>query len=247
LDHEHSAVERLLSEVSWDKPKRYRKGGHGLENVLTAEVFQALDFLPRTAFLASVLRCAKGAPAAVEALAAQAEDARVSILPGDIFLEPLNERGQSKVYAQPDVVIESPGVFCWVEAKRFGRSSFQVEQLAKEHALVAQCAGHRAPLLLLVLPDSPPVPVESHGRMTIEDAINQGAQAIRQRFDVDLGGSDTAAIADAVAVVTWDEIEVALRRAQDEIVIDDSSVAACLSRVAGGASSAIRWHASKNG
>ncbi|MDO9099767.1 MAG: hypothetical protein Q7V53_03350 [Caldisericota bacterium] len=246
MGHEHSAIEQLLSEVYWDKAKQYRHGGRGLENVLTAEVFQALDFLPRAAFLAPALRRAKGAPAAVEMLASQAEDAKISILSGDIFLEPLNTRGQSKVYAQPDAVIESPGVFCWVEAKRFGRSSFQIEQLAKEFALTAQCAGKRASLLLLVLPEEPPISVRSHGRMTIEDAISRGAEAIRQRFDVGLRNLDAAAIADVVAFVTWDEIEVALSRALDETVVDEPSISACLSRIAYGAMSAIRWHASND-
>ena len=46
------AVRCLLDELSWEgNAWKYREGGLGLENVLTAEVFQALDFLPREAFL----------------------------------------------------------------------------------------------------------------------------------------------------------------------------------------------------
>ena len=51
-----SAVRRLLDELSWEgNARRYRDGGLGLENVVTTEVFQALDFLPRQAFLGRVL------------------------------------------------------------------------------------------------------------------------------------------------------------------------------------------------
>ncbi|MBD2648195.1 hypothetical protein H6G92_18560, partial [Nostoc foliaceum FACHB-393] len=42
-------IGRLLQELSWvgSTIKEYRDGGRGFENVLTAEVFLALDFLPR--------------------------------------------------------------------------------------------------------------------------------------------------------------------------------------------------------
>ncbi|MBE9020222.1 hypothetical protein IQ272_29640 [Chroococcidiopsidales cyanobacterium LEGE 13417] len=47
LDKNSSVLGRLLEELSWvgSTIGSYRTGGRGLENVLTAEVFQALDFL----------------------------------------------------------------------------------------------------------------------------------------------------------------------------------------------------------
>ena len=40
-----SAMGRLLEEISWEgNARKYRHGGRGLENVLTAEFFLALDF-----------------------------------------------------------------------------------------------------------------------------------------------------------------------------------------------------------
>ena len=63
-----SAIDRLLDELSWEgNARKYRGGGRGLENVLTAEVFQALDFLPRDAFLGAVLRGAVLVPESVGA------------------------------------------------------------------------------------------------------------------------------------------------------------------------------------
>ena len=54
-----SITGRLLEEISWEgNARRYRRGGQGRENVLTAEVFQILDFLPRDRFLGEVIRSA---------------------------------------------------------------------------------------------------------------------------------------------------------------------------------------------
>jgi len=80
-----SAIARLLEELSWGGKQgadRLRGGGRYLENVLTAEVLQALDFLPRNAFLAQIFRAASGADLARERHAAAAEDATVTVLPG---------------------------------------------------------------------------------------------------------------------------------------------------------------------
>jgi hypothetical protein len=134
-----------------------------------------------------------------------------------------------------------------VEAKRFGQSAFQVEQLAKELALTIQQAGDRTPLLLLVLPDAPPVPVRSHGRMAVEDAITLGVEAIRQRFDLELDAVDTPRIADTVAVLTWDDLAFAINDALALLGAMDPSILASLERVVNTASAAIRWHASKDG
>lgn len=131
-----SAVRRLLDELSWEgNPRKYRDGGLGLENVLTAEVFQALDFLPRQAFLARVLAGASGAP--LKNPQSDIEQAMVDILPGDLAHPDLGIR------AQPDVVIDSPEVFIFVEAKRLRPSSFQPDQLAKELILTAEHARGR--------------------------------------------------------------------------------------------------------
>ena len=85
-----SAIGRLLTELSWSgrSIRQYRHGGAGFENVLTAAVLQALDFLPRTAFLGSVLKQAHGADQARESLVRTVEQAEVTVLPGDIALNP---------------------------------------------------------------------------------------------------------------------------------------------------------------
>jgi len=89
------AVRRLLDELSWESnARKYRGGGLGLENVLTTEVFQALDFLPRGAFLGAVLRAATGADAARGQAAAEVEQAVVDLVPDDLVEPDLSLRVQ---------------------------------------------------------------------------------------------------------------------------------------------------------
>ncbi len=83
-----SVIGRLLEEISWtgSQVKAFRGGGRGFENVLTAEVFQALDFLPRTSFLGNVIESAHGAVAARAALRQEAETAEFHLLPGEMCI-----------------------------------------------------------------------------------------------------------------------------------------------------------------
>ena len=52
--------------------------------MLTVEVFQTLDFLPRTDFLGSVLRAAHGAKDVRDRLIADIENTTIEMLVGDI-------------------------------------------------------------------------------------------------------------------------------------------------------------------
>ena len=77
-----SAIRRLLDEISWEgNASKYRDGGLGKETVLTAEVLQALDFLPREAFLGQVLRMAHGADLARAHASSDAEHLVFDVLP----------------------------------------------------------------------------------------------------------------------------------------------------------------------
>ena len=105
----HSFVGRLLEEVSWQgiQVKGYRGGGLGLENVLTIEVFQALDFLPRTSFFGEVISSAHGSPRICSLLREEAETAEFLPLPGDVWLEAENIR---RVNVQPDLIVRTESV-----------------------------------------------------------------------------------------------------------------------------------------
>jgi len=90
LDAGGSVLGRLLQELSWAGAsiRRYRNGGLGYENVLVAEVFTALDFLPRMDFLGKVLIGAHGADSSRSQFAREAEHTDLVFLPPEIKLRP---------------------------------------------------------------------------------------------------------------------------------------------------------------
>ncbi|WP_207343925.1 hypothetical protein [Arthrobacter sp. E3] len=89
---QRSVVGRLLQEIFWERATHYRTGGRGRENVLTAEMLMAFDFLPRMHFLGAVIGAAHGAEQARAVLISDIEIASVSFLPGDL---PLTRGGQA--------------------------------------------------------------------------------------------------------------------------------------------------------
>ena len=106
-----SMVGKLLEEVSWERATSYRQGGRGRENVLSAEVMMALDFLPRHRFLGSAIRAAEGAEQARTVLINEIEEAEIRFLPGDMTLAP-NRTGNDQLVVQPDALITSPSIVC---------------------------------------------------------------------------------------------------------------------------------------
>lgn len=131
--HTASPLGRLLQELSWEgNARRYRGGGRGFENVLTAEVLQVLEFLPREAFLGRILRSASSeAAAAIAAMRQEVEAVTFSVLPGGLMLTKSQTLGRPQLEVQPDAVLESPSVYCLVEAKRIRQAAFHPEQLAR--------------------------------------------------------------------------------------------------------------------
>lgn len=153
-----SAIRNLLDEISWEgNAKPYRGGGSGRENVLTAEVFQALDFLPREPFLGRILADA-GVNINAEALA-------MEVLCGDRI------HPETGIRIQPDVLLESDDAVILVEAKAIRRGSFQPQQLARNMLIADHLAQGRQAFLLLVLAKEPPIPIKSAGRLPLDEAL----------------------------------------------------------------------------
>ena len=212
--------------------RRYHDGGLGLENVVTTEVFQALDFLPRQAFRGRVLASAAGAPLVLAQ--ADIEQAVVDLLPGDLTHPDLDIR------AQPDVRIDSPTAFVLVEAKRLRRSSFQADQLAKELILTAEHARDRHPVLLLVLGEPPPIRVQGHGTLSIEDAVRVGQEQISARHGRQVAAPNPM---DTVAWTTWAEIGAQVEAALQTYDNPDESTYNAVARVARTVADALQVHA----
>lgn len=233
-----SALSRLLEEISWEgNARRNRQGGRGRENVLTTEVFSALDFLPRAAFLGAVLRAAHGADEARDAIATSIEDADVQVLPGDIAPQVAGGRPAAWT-VQPDVTIATGSTLCLVEAKRIRSASFQRTQLARTLLGLRHSADGRVALLLLVVGSAPPVPVARLGRLSIEQAIDVGLGEL-DRADANAVRELAAA---AVAWITWDEIGAVTRDAEHDLGPLPESVRASVARLASSVTGAIDWH-----
>lgn len=238
----NSVLGRLLEELSWVGPqiRRYRQGGRGYENVLTAEALQALDFLPRRAFLGQVIRDSRGADETRLLLADEIESATTTLLPDELSLG----RPEDSVGVQPDALIEGPGVFVLLEAKRIRSSSFQPEQLARELLCTLEEAGDRRPLLWLLLGEEPPVRVEGHGRLSIVDAIGLALPHVLERCD-DPHDSDQllSRIDEVVAWTTWHQLQTTVRWALGTYACDDPSTLASVGRLAASVIHAIDRHA----
>jgi hypothetical protein len=225
LPRNSSVLARLLEELSWVGAtiRDYRNGGRGYENVLTAETLQALDFLPRRAFLGAVLDIAHGADAARTKLISEIEEARFTLLPGNQPLIPSGDRHQTQLPVQPDGIIESPNTYTILEAKRIRKSSFQPEQLSREYVLALRDAGPRTPILLLILGSAPPVSVTKNGKLSLPEAVSLYLDHV-------------------VCWVTWHEISTVVQAQCDAFRTPDLSLKACINRLASSVTAAIDWH-----
>lgn len=237
-----SIVGRLLEEISWERATSYREGGRGRENVLSAEVLLALNFLPREHFLGAVLRSAHGAQEARTLLVAEIEDASMDFLPGDLALS----RGiaaSSKRHIQPDALLTSPGVFMLVEAKRIRTSAFQLHQLAREYVAVMANADDRIPVIFL-LGVKPPFSVRGNGKMSIEAAVASQLESVLAETNNDqLNLQDLLSrVHEVFCWISWPEIDSIISQQTASFTSGDASVHRSIRRLAGSINAAIVWH-----
>lgn len=243
-----SMVGRLLMSVSWQNATWYRYGGRGREEVLLLEVLQALDLLPRTAFLGNILGTrTHGASQAVQRLAREVERVALTLSPFDLFIDEYIASGIWKRSVQPDALLESTNVYCVLEAKRIKTGSFQYEQLAREFLVARTYAKevNKTPLLLLVLPAAPPVRVKAKDKgtamLSLRDAVEQPLRELLSRAVPAYGQFDelVADLDSIIAYTTWNEIDAAVSDALQSFRSEDPSVAAAVGRIVGTLSSAI--------
>lgn len=242
-----SAIGRLLEELSWEGTKitKYREGGRGFENVLTVEALQALDFLPREAFLGAVISSSVGAESTRMRLREQIESAKLTLLPGHHFLIPSANTYQAKLDVQPDALLETPEIFGVIEAKRARTSSaFQPKQLAREFVIALRDSHSRTPLLFLLLGDPPPVSVKRHGRMSIRDAISLHLETVlRTAESFDLAAQEALDMIDEVVCwTTWRTIAATVEEVQRGYSSGNQSADAAVTRLANTVCRAVEWH-----
>jgi len=239
-----SVLGRLLVELSWEGPKikKYRNGGSGYENVLTTEVFQSLDFLPREMFLGEIIKNLEGSISneLKTMILKDIEIINFTLLPGDIFLSP------NGINVQPDGIIESDHVYCLLEAKRIKNGQFSPQQLAREYTLVTKEARGRQPLLMLVLGENPPVKVRDHGRISVKDSILIHLESVLGKTkDHPYNFEQLAKMIDSsVAWITWDQInEIVTRKLENfEFNSESPNTYNCISRLVTSITDSIKRH-----
>ncbi|WP_217375674.1 hypothetical protein [Paenarthrobacter ureafaciens] len=233
----------MLQEISWESAPAYREGGRGRENVLSAEVLMALDYLPRTAFMGQIFRTARGAEKSKNAFIDHIESAVMEFLPGDLPLAP--ESGPLKqLYVQPDAVLTTENSFVLIEAKRIRRSAFQAQQLAREYVAALAHSQGRSPLILL-LGAEPPLQVKGRGRLSLKEAIRVELRDVLHQSSSNDHDFDTllSQISDVFCWITWDGVnDVVSTRQAAAFASLESSVHASVQRLAGSITGALAWH-----
>jgi len=233
-----SIIGRLLNEISWEGKfvKRYRNGGAGYENVLTAEFFQALDFLPRNQFFSVFLESLNGLNnnPAIRTLVNQVEDISVKLLPGNFYLKPSQDSHQAAIGVQPDAIIETKDVYALVEAKRIKRSSFQKEQLAREYLITLRESNGRAPLLILLLGKKPPIQVKEEGLKSIRENLEDNLESVLDKIEgITYTYQELLDMIDStVYYLTWEEIYSIIKLQRDNYGNDCASTKMAILRIA---------------
>jgi len=219
-------IGRLIEELSWEgrSIKNYRGGGRGKENILTAEVFNSLNGLPRDPYLKAVIENSTGSNIAKEALIKELELLNFDLLPGN---NPLikNKNHQEGMSVQPDGWIEGGKVICLMEAKRIKKpSEFQKQQLARELFLVHKKKNDKSPVFWLILGKEPPVSVKGLGRLSIREAVEAELQNVIDAADpIDTSYEEmVVSLEDNLLISTWDGIKQSVNRL--ELPNEDSSL-----------------------
>jgi hypothetical protein len=240
-----SILSRLLFEISWEgNAKTYRPGGQGRENVLTAEVFQALELLPREPFFCAVVESMHGADSARQQLVAEISGSRLELLPGEVHLNPEARGRREQFIVQPDGRLTSPSVYGLIEAKRIKPSAFQTHQLAREIVATMHFAGENQPLLILILGTPPPVKVRNQGPCSIEEAVSLCLDdAIANTPGFHLTAAEVISrITDTIAWTTWTNIAESVSAARPTINDWPTPAQDSADRAITQIQTAIRWH-----
>ena len=235
----YTAIGRLMEVISWHGKsiRHFRGHGTGIEDVLTTEVIQALDFLPRNHFLAPVIEACEGSALdARDRLADEAEALRVEAHADRYYLKPSLENHQSAIGVDPDVVFETPDVLAFIEAKRIAASAaFQHEQLARQYFVLTRAAGDRQSCLILLLGSEPPVKVKQIlGKVYPADVIRDTLPAVYERADPHPMSLDSLLehVEDHLLWITWQRLEGVVASAAKTFSSGNRSIDAAVARTA---------------
>lgn len=172
-----SNLERFLDNVVSYQGKRnimYRDGGIGIEDVLTLQFIQSLDFLPRSPFIKSIISSLNGEDKkTLRKLVSEINTlTNLTFFSPAVYLKDIPRGLVQGNWLRPDGVFETENFFAFIEAKIPG-GSFKEHQLVSEFIIVHREAenNNKLPILLLILGEEPPININGQGNLPIQDAI----------------------------------------------------------------------------
>ena len=242
-----SVIGSLLSELSWEglSIKKYRDGGQGLENVLSAEVLQILDFLPREEFLGEIIKHLHiNNKNLTDVLFKEIEDASMNLFPENYYLKAKPKSHQTGISVQPDGIVETNSIYGLLELKRIRSSSFQPLQLAREFYLVTREAKEKIPIMILVIAKEPPVPVRTIGRVGLVSYIQKTLPEVYSSADshhlslIQLQDM----VEDHISWITWSEIRTIISNLKEKHQSNNTSIDASITRLCDTLINAIDFH-----
>lgn len=246
-DPSYSIIGSLLCDISWSGKtvNKYRKAGKGYENVLTAEVFQIIDFLPRTFFLGEIINNLHSKNSEVlKRLSAEVEELCMNLFPGNHYLKTNPKSHQSGISVQPDGLFETPSIYGLLELKRIKSGSFQPLQLAREFYLVTRDAKEKIPFMILVIAKEPPVPVQSNGKVDLIPYIQKTLPEVYQSADshhLSLSQLQDM-VEDHISWITWSEIKTIITNLKEKHQSNNTSIDASITRLCNALIRAIDFH-----
>lgn len=248
-EEHRSAFRALVHGMSWEGRtvvRKYRDGGKGVEEVLTAEVFQALQFLPRDPFIKQILEAVHSLDEE-QPFSSHSEYKQADFLlspAGRFALRPDESSHQQQMDVQFDAMIRTEESAIFVEAKRIGRSSFQPEQPARTYLIALRESAPLVPKVLFILGAPPPVAVAKHGKLDIETAVKQTLEEVyaktqHLRFSL---SEAVDRIRGTVGWITWQEISGAVTLANKGFSNADPFVVEAVNRTSRFVSESVKWH-----
>ncbi len=234
-----STLERLLSTMSWEGKlvvKAYRNGGKGMENVLTTEAFNILEFLPRKTFWTPIVNALHMENDSTRrTFLKELDSLTFSILPDNYYLkEPVTSHARS-MPVQPDGILETDSLYILLEVKPIKPGPFQRYQMTKEYYLVVREAKRlgKTPLLLFVTGKEPPYTVKQYGKANPVPFIQESISHIYSQTKSNTLTLDELInqVEDVVTWVTWNEINQAVKLAGDTYENVDQDTYSAVSRL----------------
>lgn len=244
-----SPIAHLMSGISWEGnrvTKKYRKGGRGVEEVLTTEILMGLGFLPRKPFLEDFLyRLSYSSSNGPYITSEEIDTLRFLPKPkGRHALKPDAPTHQAAIDVQIDAMAQTSRSRIFIEAKRIGPSSFQEEQLARTFLIALRESDGFTPRVLLLLGSPPPVKVQNLGRVEIKDGILARLEEVYQKTDYTSFSLSEAEsqIDECIAWITWQEIAQSVHHSMTMYENPDPSTYSSVERIANFVQSSVKWH-----